>query len=1147
MKQPVIDLGRRGLISGLGAALISTQFPMIAYAGNRLSAKARARLLGGLRWSNVATWGGSLPISTTAITIPAGQKIIMDAAAMDGAQIDISGTLIADPTVATMLLKCAGIHILAGGTLEIGASQGNRHTNDFTLAFDYGVYVAVGTDGLHNTNPGVSRGLIVDDGGNLIIHGDPPNICWTKLNGGTAGIGATSFTAKDTLDWKNGDNTAIGPTTYYDATGTELRVINGAASTTSFAITAGLTKAKYTKIQYATDTGVSETPGTFVTVKAHANVPTQWDQRAPVLNLTRNIKILGCTSAADSDWVTFGHGGHIMKMGNTGKMQLYGIEFRRMGQLGVVARYPIHWHMCSWNQGTGAFLGDVADNYAHKNSIWESKNRAITIHGTCGVPTAENVAYDIIGHAYFFEDGSERRSPMTRNAVLKTRAPVAGAGPIVTTFTIGTPGKVNRTNHGLVANTKVVFFGGTLPLFDATHRITTSTIYYVRNPGANDFELATTSGGASLAFVDAGSGTTSIGSNQIKLHDAQPAGFWITNPDNVISYCHAGDCSHGFWRGFAPICFGASGLVTIKPVNIASAGFHHNLAHSCDRQGMRTANPANNEIGDFTAGLNANAGNSSNGDPLYLYRPTSNEGPAGTRLQDNITDLQIHHCGRNESFIGPYFNHQSNPLYERWALSDNVGQELSGIATTGIAQHMLGAAFTNNIGAIAQPAPLIPRQFTTSYHSTLNVQDSSFFNYIATPKVMWTPTGDVWTVKGGILGEGDYYLPRGGIEKGASRNTGWKWYNSHPGGMSISPEYDGFGECQPGLSPPLWSTATFANGGTSVTWASHGKSVGNKIAFDVNGGTLPPEVVSGRVYRVQSIVDTNTITIEPRETSGVITFSAAGTGSPKVFASTGLRHFSIAHVHWDAQGYKGAAGNYVLYNVPFLTYGLSSSTAVTGDSDAVSTPDVFCGLSSFYSDSEVARGGDTSNFYSPLDVQRYSDGTLSTVVGEHHVSDGLDAYSFGIFRHFAVRAGTNTPYKLTMPNMVDPTAYHCVTLANAYRSTDTFVFSIPWGGAAPKVWTRAGYFASQTTCVPTGTDVADGFVRQASISGANVQAVISDTTGATFYWDAAAKLVWVRHVGGLIWDTASVPYNVNADVAGDKELYKVYMLGVTPA
>ena len=62
------------------------------------------------------------------------------------------------------------------------------------------------------------------------------------------------------------------------------------------------------------------------------------DERAEVGLLTRNIVVQG-----DSATSAGGFGGHIMGMGGT--LRVEGVELHFMGQKGLMARYPMHWHL----------------------------------------------------------------------------------------------------------------------------------------------------------------------------------------------------------------------------------------------------------------------------------------------------------------------------------------------------------------------------------------------------------------------------------------------------------------------------------------------------------------------------------------------------------------------------------------------------------------------------------------------------------------------------------------------------------------------------------------------------------------------------------------------------------------------------------
>ncbi|XP_066933159.1 fibrocystin-L-like [Clytia hemisphaerica] len=73
------------------------------------------------------------------------------------------------------------------------------------------------------------------------------------------------------------------------------------------------------------------------------------------------------------------------------------IEITHAGQGGRLGRYPIHFHL----------EGDVHGSYVKGCAIHRSFNRAVTMHGVHNLVVERNVIYDILGNAYFMEDGIE--------------------------------------------------------------------------------------------------------------------------------------------------------------------------------------------------------------------------------------------------------------------------------------------------------------------------------------------------------------------------------------------------------------------------------------------------------------------------------------------------------------------------------------------------------------------------------------------------------------------------------------------------------------------------------------------------------------------------------------------------------------------
>ena len=73
------------------------------------------------------------------------------------------------------------------------------------------------------------------------------------------------------------------------------------------------------------------------------------------------------------------------------------VELYHVGQAYRLGRYPIHFHM----------IGDSPSSYVSECSIHESFNRAVNIHASNYITVEKTVIYDIMGGAFFLEDGVE--------------------------------------------------------------------------------------------------------------------------------------------------------------------------------------------------------------------------------------------------------------------------------------------------------------------------------------------------------------------------------------------------------------------------------------------------------------------------------------------------------------------------------------------------------------------------------------------------------------------------------------------------------------------------------------------------------------------------------------------------------------------
>ncbi len=252
------------------------------------------------------------------------------------------------------------------------------------------------TDTSQNIEAMGTRGILAM-GGTLNLFGKAPSTVYTKLSDHVP-VGGSAMPVLQTSGWQAGDQIVVAPTDYYGTSETE-RLQLASVSATQVNTSAGLSKARWGKLQYLTANGMSLTQDPNYKPRV-AGTPAVLDERAVVGNLTRNIVI---QSANDARWTDQGFGAHIMVMGSNAITNIHGVEMRRMGQAGAKGRYPVHFHQMSYDEaGKEVPVGGVRKITG--STVWDSKNRCIVIHGTNDVTVDRNTCYNIAGHAIFLED-----------------------------------------------------------------------------------------------------------------------------------------------------------------------------------------------------------------------------------------------------------------------------------------------------------------------------------------------------------------------------------------------------------------------------------------------------------------------------------------------------------------------------------------------------------------------------------------------------------------------------------------------------------------------------------------------------------------------------------------------------------------------
>ncbi|THF84855.1 transmembrane domain-containing protein [Deinococcus sp. KSM4-11] len=323
-------------------------------------------------WSDPATWGGTLPAAGANVTLPAGKRVILDVSppALAGLTVPAGSALEFAEKDLTLQSEWLMVH----GELRIG-SEAAPFTHDADII-------------LTNTTPDENvmnmgdRVLGIMDG-TLELHGQT-RLPWTRLNA-TANAGSSTLTLERAPDWTPGSTLTLASTDF-DPGQTEQVVVQRVSGT---------------QVTLATPLRFTHWAQT-TTLGGHTLV-----ERAEVGLLTRNIRV-----AASEDAMQSQLGAHVMIMG-AATAHIEGTEFTRVGQVNTLRRYPVHFHR----------LGSAAGSYFRDNSIHQSFNRCLVVHGTSDLRVQDNVTYDNVGHCIFLEDGDETGTQITGNLVTLVRRP----------------------------------------------------------------------------------------------------------------------------------------------------------------------------------------------------------------------------------------------------------------------------------------------------------------------------------------------------------------------------------------------------------------------------------------------------------------------------------------------------------------------------------------------------------------------------------------------------------------------------------------------------------------------------------------------------------------------------------------------------
>lgn len=347
------------------------------------------------KWSALTSWRNQEPpVDGDVVWIPDGQVILLDVDTPLLTFFFIEGSLYLDRSAPSLKIDTYYMFIM-GGYVEIG-TEDEPHENDVTITvygdrfttifipFIGAKFLAVAYKNIAKFEMVPGRHIPSRDQGQLEIHGKKRLRTWTKVNS-TIEAGQDFFYTLEPVDFAAGEQVVITgseqPGGFVNTYGHEVMTIK---ETTNNGYKVILTEA----FEYTHRSEVFTIEDRII------------DMRIEVGLLTRNIVIQGEPVSSQGQLYgvhTISFLGGIYRLENT--------EVRFCGQAFVFGKYCTHSHMA----------GNMEGSYVKANSIHNSFQRAVTTHDTNHWEVRDNVAYDVMGHAYFVEDGSEQYNSITGN------------------------------------------------------------------------------------------------------------------------------------------------------------------------------------------------------------------------------------------------------------------------------------------------------------------------------------------------------------------------------------------------------------------------------------------------------------------------------------------------------------------------------------------------------------------------------------------------------------------------------------------------------------------------------------------------------------------------------------------------------------
>ncbi|HEV2193758.1 MAG TPA: G8 domain-containing protein [Nitrosopumilaceae archaeon] len=434
-------------------------------------------------WSDATIWqNGRLPSELDNVTISEGTIVTYDVRNSPVlGEITVKGKL--DFTrMKSTILSFGNMTIGRTGYVEIGTTENPMPATIKTI-----IQLASIKEG----------GAGIDVMGHLEIHGAPIGNTFAKLVK-SAENGTSILTVANKLSWNPGDHVVITSTSL-NTTETEENFV---ASIYGYQITLA------DPLQNSHD-GLKPAQG-------------------EVADLTRNVVVTSFNPDVHAMGVMF------MK-GSIGGISY--TEFSHLGGLGVLGKYPIHFHHVQ-NTMSATVVEGV--------SVWDSHNRFITIHNSDNITVRNSVGYNSTGHGFFLEDGTEENNTLANNiAILTHPGTLRPDDGSAAGFWIQNP--MNRVIGNIAVSASGSGFDFSIPgnapevipldkknLIESISQQTTPTVLAISSFNGNEAH-SNAGGGLHLYRLDQGNSTSFNVFSNMKMWRNNGVGIDITASPSMIT------------------------------------------------------------------------------------------------------------------------------------------------------------------------------------------------------------------------------------------------------------------------------------------------------------------------------------------------------------------------------------------------------------------------------------------------------------------------------------------------------------------------------------------------------------------------------------------------------------------------------------